>query len=98
MQKHNLSVNKKLIVSLLTYNGMTMKGLGELCDPPVSKMTISLFLRGTYDGNNERLAQQTAEILRPTIPAFVHEVSSLRADDPFHILFPDSVYQEINYE
>ena len=62
IKNHKRTVNKKLVMALVAYNGLNLVSLGKLCDPPVTNAALSMLLSGKYDYPNHRLIKQVSGI------------------------------------
>ena len=62
IKNHKRTVNKKLIMALVAYNGLNLVSLGKLCDPPVTNAALSMLLSGKYAYPNHRLIKQVSGI------------------------------------
>lgn len=62
IKNHKRTVNKKLVMALVAYNGLNLVSLGKLCDPPVTNAALCMLLSGKYDYPNHRLIKQVCRI------------------------------------
>ena len=69
-----MDVNRNLLYALIAYRGLKLSSLGQLCDPPVTAASLSIFFAGK--GGAPRLGTQVAEILRPSLEDLANEIMS----------------------
>ena len=86
MNKNKNNVNKKLVTALMAYKGLNGKTLGDLCDPPVCKVTIHFLLN--YGIGSNRLMSRVVEILAPCISDLKRDLDSISSLGLFDALFP----------
>ena len=86
MKNNERKVNKKLISALMAYKGLNGITLGELHNPPVSRVIIHWFLKGLSKRSVSR--PQIAEILAPVIIDLKNELDSISSTGIFEALFP----------
>jgi len=88
MKNKKRSVNRNLIFALIAFEGLNLERLGRMCDPPVTRASISMFLSGIAGGN--RLMEQITAILAPSIPELRQELEAIDGNELSQLLFPSN--------